>query len=499
MLVKFLLAFAIALFLTYPAAILTTIVEGQSPAAIYSFHLPTSLFSYFTVSLPILFIFFCNPCHSSEGWNLFHGFRIKSGMTLLIIIAFYSVLVFCNLGRADILGDDYDLAYQAYNLHDGIQAARKAHILSFNTHPPLFMTIKHYWFQVLFPHGLETIPPWGYRGMEGIMGIVTILAVYAITKNPLAAAILAVNNYMILLGRVYLREIYLIFFLTLSIYFFLNKKYLIMAFLIGCGLLIKASAVIILPVYLLILFFRKEYKNIFKIISVILIIYLPVIFYNFLAFITIGRLDATFSKIFGLAHPFLTGSSPPLTNLFLIKDYLIDINGPLIFLLFLFSVVISFIRRQDIFYILILISSLLYFIFGGPLREYYLLFLTIPFVILTVNFFSRLFLIILILFSLWYSIFGNSAARKLYEPSRGWPKLVEEVKVIYQPGDCLEKSGGVNDLALRAYFQTDDAVKKALIGDNYPHYFKMCNEITHPAKKIDIFYNRTGQAGYRIL
>ncbi|MEK7565628.1 MAG: hypothetical protein AAB506_01110, partial [Patescibacteria group bacterium] len=199
MLIKLLLTFAVALFLTYPAAILTTIIEGQSSAAIYSYHLPISLFSYLLVSLPLIPLL-CN----------IEMKRLPVSLVLIILI--YSGLVFWNLGRADILGDDYDLAYQAYNLHDGIQAARKAYILSFNTHPPLFMTIKHYWFQLLFPAGLESVPSWGYRGMEGIMGIATILAVYALTKNYWVSAVLAVNNYMVFLGRVYLREMQLTFF-----------------------------------------------------------------------------------------------------------------------------------------------------------------------------------------------------------------------------------------------------------------------------------------------
>ena len=485
MLVKLLLGFAVALFLTYPAAVLTTIIEGQSAAAIFSYHLPTSLFSYFVIAIPV-FYFLLRHSGKAEGriQNPLYGFRTPAGMTMVLIILLYSVLVFWNLGHADILGDDYDLAYQAYNLQDGIQAARKAYVISFNTHPPLFMTIKHYWFQVLFPNGLETVPAWGYRGMEGVMGIATILAVYVITRSRLTALLLAVNNYMVFLGRVYLREMYLTFFITLSVYFFQKRNYLITAFLVACGLLIKTSAIVVLPVYILILLYRREFKNIFKILSLIFLIYSPVLIYNLLAFITTGHMDATFSKIFGLAHPFLTGSSSPLENLSLIFNYLKDIYSSPVLIVFVIAAIINF---RSI-YFLLLVSSFLYFIFGGPLREYYLLFLTIPFVILVSRHSGRLqnlLLIFLILFSFWYSVSGNSAARKLYEPSRDWPKLVEEVKNIYKPGDCLEKSGGVNDLALRAYFQTDSIL-------NSPHYFKMCHEVQNPVKKFILYYDKDG-------
>ncbi|MDO8515171.1 MAG: hypothetical protein Q7S14_01600 [bacterium] len=490
MLVKLLLGFAVALFLTYPAAVLTTIIEGQSAAAIYSFHLPTSLFSYFVVWA----IVGCHPgARRAIGSILKDAIAsLQHDIPIIAILLVYALLVFGNLGRADVVGDDYDLAYQAYNLQDGIQAARKAYVISFNTHPPLFMTIKHYWFNVLFSNGLETVPSWGYRGMEGIMGIATILAVYAITRNKFAILLLAVNNYMVFLGRVYLREMYLTFFITLSIYFFQKRNYLITAFLIGCGLLIKTSAIVVLPVYLLILLYRREFKNIFKILTIISIIYLPVILYNCLAYITTGHMDATFSKIFGFAHPFLTGSASPIENLINSFIYLTDIYSLPILIIFVIASLINF---RSI-YFLLLISSLLYFIFGGPLREYYLLFMTIPFVILTACHYGSprveagrvrtLLFIILIFYSLYYSIFGNSAARKLYEPSRGWPKLVKEIKSVYQPGDCLEKSGGVNDLALRAYFQTDSVL-------NYPHFYKMCYEVTNPNKIIKIYYDTSGR------
>jgi hypothetical protein len=474
MLIKLLLGFAVALFLTYPASVLTAIIEGQSWAAINSFHFPTSFFSYFLIAFPVFVII-------TKFTSIFRNIEVnKIPFGLIMIILVYSVLVFWNLGGADILGDDYDLAYQAYNLQDGIQAARKAFVISYNTHPPLFMSIKHYWFQIVHPWGLDTMPSWAYRGMEGIMGIAVILTIYTITKNYFATALLAVNNYMIMMGRVYLREMYLTFFITLSIYFFQKRNYLITAFLISCGLLIKTSVIVVLPVFLLILIYRKDIKNIIFIIFIIFIIYFPVLLYNFLAFITTGHLDATFSKIFGLAHPFLTGSASPIENIKNIYLYLKDIYSLPVLIIFVISSLL-FIRN---IYILILISSLLFFVFGGPLREYYLLFLTIPFVILTAKL-PKIILFPLIIFSLGYPLSGNSNIRKIYEPSYGWPKLAQKVKTIYKPGDCLEKSGGVNDLAMRAYFQTDSVL-------NYPHYYRMCDEIASPAKKFKIIYNPRG-------
>lgn len=483
---RILLIFAVGLFLTYPAAVLTTIIEGQSAAAIYSFHLFHSLFSYLLVSLPLIFML----------RNKLPKLKIpkvqKSHVLLLGIVLLYSILVFKDIGRADILNDDYDLAYQAYNLQDGILAARKAFVISFNTHPPLFMTIKHYWFQLLFPNGLETVPSWGYRGMEGVMGIATILAAYLLTKNLWAPAILSVNNYMVFLGRVYLREMYLVFFLTLALYFFRRKRFLIFAFLFGCAMLIKTSAIILFPLFL---------TAGLRPFLLSLLIYSPVLAYNLGSYLTTGHMDATFSKIFGLPHPFLTQSESPFVNLVAIKDYLVDIYSFPVLLFFSASVTICFLQRRHKLLLLVLASSVLYFVFSGPIREYYLLFLTVPFAILAADVFSRhrILLLAFLIYSFWYSVSGDSNSRRIYESVRGWPELIRQISARYQSGDCLEATGGVNDLAMRAYFQTDDGVKKALLGPTYPHHYKMCDEVTSPSKKIQIFYNSASMADYQIL
>lgn len=511
MLVKILLAFAVVLFLTYPAAVLTTIIEGQSPQAIYSVHLPVSVFSL-GIMVFIISIWFIKFKNKNKYFDLYIPRFKKEHLILGLIIGIYCFFVFSNLGRADIIGDDYDLAYQAYNLHDGILAARKAYILSFNTHPPLFMTIKHYWFQFVSPFGLETVPAWGYRGMEGILGIATILAAYLIVRDFVnkkaalaTAVILAVNNYMVFLGRVYLREMYLTFFVTLSIYFFLRKNYLITAFLIGCGLLVKTSAIVVLPVFLGILIWQKVWKGVFGSLGIIGVMYLPVLIYNLGAYITTGKMDATFSRVFGLPHPFLTGSSSFGANISQIINIFSDIYSWPVFLVFVVATGLSLIPGRNRLLLTLTGSSLIFFIFGGPLREYYLLFLTIPFAIITADTFYRLrkaglfMLAVFIIYSFWYLLSGRSGIRDIYEPVYGWPKIAAEVKANYKEGDCLEKSGGVNDLTMRAYFQTDDTVKETMLGPNYPHFYKMCDEIPNPLTKFRIYYNENGFVQFKIL
>lgn len=506
----FLTSFAFSLFLTYPAAVLMTILEGQSAQAIYSVHLPHSFISLFLVSLPFLIILFRKqlPTLSFPKIN-------KYSLMVVVCIILYTFFVIYDLDRADILGDDYDLGYQAYNLHDGILAARKAFIISFNTHPPLMMTIKHFGMQLFSPWGLDTLSDWMYRGVEGMMGIGIILATYLLVRDffsqkaaLISALLLTVNNYMIFFGRYFEREIYLTLFLVISLYFFLNKRFGLAAFFLGCGFLVKASAVTLLPVYLLILWADKQ--KIFRILIILFLIYLPVTIYNLGAYITTGYMDSNFSQVFGLIHPFAT--SIPQNSIFVnlpsIFFLLADLYSWPVFVFLIFGTILVFYKKlysnpliKALF--LWLVSSLVFFLFT-PIRGYYLLFLTIPLVIMTGTAivkikWATLPVTGLLLFSAIYSFSGSSKVAQAFQPDSGWKKLKLELTRIYKPGDCLIKGHHVNDLAMRAYFQTDDEVKKALLGPNYLHYYKMCDEAANPVERIEIFYNLQGKVDYKIL
>lgn len=546
-------SFSFSLFLTYPAAVLTTIIEGQSAAAIYSVHLPHSLFS---LGLMFLLTFFVLIKKNRNWWKISLPKITVAHVILALIIFLYSFFVFWNLGRADVVGDDYDLGYQAYNLQDGIQAARRAYIISFTTHPPLFMTIKHCGMQLFSPFGLETLSDWMFRGVEGMMGIGTILATYLLVskflsrKTALVAALfLAVNNYLIFFGRYFEREIYYLPFIIMAFYFCLNylrlSKYrdiFLTGFFLGCGLLIKTSALLAIPPVLLIIFFqRKSLKQIMVIPTVILLVYTPILLFNLLMYINTGYLDGTFSRIFHTYHPLLSEVPKnsflvnPITTFFLLTDLY---SYPIMFfyLISLFAFILWKYPGQ-LFKLLFLslIFGMLFFMFS-PMRAYYLIFFTIPLVIFAAEFSTRLLtinrvwfllLFILLVFSAVYSYRSNLVSHKLsfkytdigsggnyellkenfwnsnfslavavFAPERDWKTIGERINKIFQPGDCLKLQDESLDLGVRRYLQTHDLVKKALLGSGYKGKYSLCEDVgesVSPTKKIVIYYNQQGE------
>lgn len=546
----FLTSFAFSLLLTYPAAVLTTIIEGQSAAAIYSFHLPHSLFSIGLISLVTFLVLVWK---NKDWWQLSLPKITKAHFILGLIILLYSFFVFWNLGRADVVGDDYDLGYQAYNLQDGIQAARRAYILSFATHPPLFMTIKHYGMQLFSPFGLETLSDWMFRGVEGMMGIGTILAAYLLVSESLSqrtalitCLLLAVNNYLIFFGRYFEREIYYLPFALVAFYYCLNylqslksRDLIISGLFLGCGLLIKASALIAVPPVLIILFLNKRsLRQMAILITIIFLVYTPIVLFNLLMYINTGYLDGTFSRIFHVYHPLNTGVPTnslvvnPVTTFFLLTN----LYGYPIMFFYLISLVSYFIFRYSAtlfrLALLTLIFSGLFFMFS-PMRAYYLIIFTLPLVIFTAAFTvhligkSKLFflpLVILLIFSVTYAYNSNlvnheldflyfdigsggnygilkdnfwkgdfSLAAAVFAPERGWKVIEEKIDRVFRPGDCLELQEESLDLEVRRYLQTHDLVKKALLGSGYHGKYPLCEETNPTSRRITIYYNQQAQ------
>lgn len=543
-------SFACSLFLTYPAGVLTTVLEGQSAAAIYSVHLPHSLLSLGLISFILFFVLLKS---NSDWWKLSPPKVSKTHVILASIILLYSFFVFWNLGRADVTGDDYDLGYQAYNLHDGIQAARRAYILSFATHPPLFMTIKHYGMQLFSPYGLETLSGWMFRGVEGMIGIGTILATYLLVSKffskrtaLITALFLAVNNYLIFYGRYFEREIYYLPFIILAFYFCLTslqtpgyRRLILVGFLLGAALLIKASALVAIPPVVLTFWLKgKSLRRIGIVLGTVFLIYTPVIIFNILMYLNTGYLDGTFSRIFGVYHPLNTGVPEnsflvnPITTFFLLAD----MYGYPIFFFFLLSlgalVVWTPRDRLSKLLALSLLTGILFFMFT-PMRAYYLIFFTIPLVIFAANFSSWLLtaskawmipLSVLLVFSTVYSYRSNLISQQLgpeygdvgaggdyrllmdnfwhtdfslasaaFSPERGLKTLKQRLDNIYKPGSCLELQQDYLDLSVRYYLNTHDLVRKAFFGNAYKPDYSMCKDVnSSTSKKITIYYDPSG-------
>jgi len=520
-----------SLLLLYPAGVLTTIIEGQSTQAIFQRHLPNSIFSLFTIHIFISLV------------ALFRRSKIKSkfvfkappkpNLILILALVIFAFMSLTNLNRADVLQDEYDLAYQAYNLSDGVLAARKAYTLSFSGHPPLMLHIKHFSMQILNPNGLDNLKDWQFRVVESVLGALTIIYSYILTRKhlgskaaALVALLLSVNNYLVFMGRFFERSIYLTPFSLASIYWVLehlqNKKsiYLILAGIsLGAALLVKVSGITVLAsVLLLLLIFKKKYKTTLIILSITSAMYLPVIFYNLGAYLTVGRLDTNFSRIFNVDHPFATTlpENPLLTNPEIIMSLLIDQFSTPVFILFAISLfwVLHKKNKSSLEVAMLLwFGSTLIFFSLTVVRAYYMVFIAIPLTIFSALFFANLTsrfpklsltVVIIMIYSAYYSYNTNinptysvstlhndsgsshmpptpfdptrhfSLSARAWTESRGWKILAPELSSTLKEGDCLSVDESLDNFGTRRYLWTNDKVKEYYLGTDYQRRFPDC-------------------------
>jgi hypothetical protein len=534
---KFIGSACLSLLMTYPASVMATIIEGQSGEAIYSRHLPTSFSILFILSLvQSLFVMTRQKkIISFQGTlkRILKSTLHSKGLVLALIV--YSLLVGYNLNRADVLGDEYDLGYQAYNLVDGIFAGRKAYFLSNSGHPPLALTIKHFSMNILNPSGLDSLSDWQFRVSEAIIGLFTIVAAYLLTKNLyspkvaiLTALFLAVNNYMVWMGRIFQREMVMTFFMTAGLAYYVKlknqsdrKNDLFVGIALGSSLLVKATALITLLIPLIDgIRNQKRRKSAFSIIMVSLAVFLPVIIFNILAVTITGYADVFFSNIFGIFRP---GSTPRSTNflgnIIPLVSYLVDIVSPTLFVAYVVSLACLSIRKAVSSTLYIWIAGSVIFFILTAIRAYYFLFLIIPFTIVTAACLSLMktnlkyittFLLMII--SAFYSIWTNhlrlyaveisnkpdgpvkiqrmislpySIAARSWSEEYGYKTLQKQLDLKLTDNDCLELGKNFDTLAARRYFGFPDKVKEHYLGKNYPSRYNQCSSHTNEVYDIE--------------
>ncbi len=532
---RVLLSGGISLFLTYPAGLLNVFFEGQSGRAIFGYHLTGDLvFLVLLTLISVLIVRLKNGRLLEEKLDL----HLRPFWLLIIPVILSVFFNFYKLNKADLIGEEYDLGYQAYNLVDGIFAGRKAYALSFSAHPPLTMYIEHFTMQVLEPRGLDRLSDWMFRIAPAILGTLTVGAVFLIAQSItrsswasfLAAMLLALNTYHVFLSRVFLREGFLTFFLSLFLLWLVRYQkdhketnLYLAALSVGAAMLVKTTAVIAIATALLALILTKSkrlWRHAVAFVLVAFLIFLPVVVYNLGAYLTTGYTDIFFSRIFQTkTHPgasMIEGNiSQNLSNL---VNTLSDQYGPLLLTVLSLSLLLSLRFKKDtIIIVLFTLLSLVAFLLNG-IRYYYLSFLSVPAVVLLVSlllemekkwqFVGASIGLVLVFYSGFYSastffnvppVFGFSTTAKTASANNGWKEIAGRLSGVYRPGNCLVAGETVTNLQLRRYLGTDDQVKEFYLGQNYPHRFKMCDEVEKPTKKIQIFYNRAGFVDYKFL
>ena len=506
-----------SLLLLYPAAVFTVLYEGQSPQAIFGIHLTHSLFALLILS-SLLTAFVLTR----------HVNKIKPDafpVVLVLPLALYGLVTFWNLNRADVFGDEYDLGYQAYNLVDGIRAGRQALTISFSGHPSLAMDIKHFSMNILEPNGLDRLQDWQFRVSEGMVAILTIIVAYVLGAEIfsnrvglITALLLSVNNYMIWMGRIYHREMYLTFFMTAAVFFYLIAKrrkeriyWLLSGLAFGGSLLVKETGLLlcIIPISDLI-FSAQNRKKALWICLIALVMFLPVIAFNIAAFFKTGYADVFFSNLLGDLRP---GATPihttPILNLYSILSYLLDIYSPLIFEVFVVGLSLSVMAKRMNGTLLLWLGASIVFFAVTSIRAYYFLFFTVPLVMTASDILNsvpktmrNVIFALIVGYSLFYAVNTNlargfsaadsigrvdgslivkrtlaqqySSSVRSWSEEVGYKRLQQVLDKTIRPGDCLLVSFEMEPLAVRRYLGINDQVKEHYLGKNYPSRYPNC-------------------------
>lgn len=474
--------------------------------------------------------------------------KLKINNWLIIFPLILSVVMsFYQLGKPDLNGDEYDLGYQAYNLVDGIFAGRKAYVLSFSAHPPLAMYIQHYTMNILSPNGLDSLSDEMYRVGPALVGVLIVAVVYLFVREIsseklgiITASLLAVNGYQIFISRIFHRENFLTLFLILTLYLlmrFLKTKdshfLFISGIFFGAAMLVKANTLIILPAIFAMLWSndRQNFRHFLKrFLLPAIVLFFPVIIYNLGAYVTTGYSDIFFSRIFQTqTHPGARIVSVNIVrNLQEILLIGFDQYGILIFAVMGISTVVSFLTVKDKWtrFFLIWIASIVLFYGINGVRVYYLPFITIPLLMITVIVLDKyikskniFMIIVLVLFTISFIRSSNtffnysfvsplrdndeipsikeigqssySLTSRRWLENRGWKNLRGDLNRIYTTDDCLEIGPNISSLSLRRYLKVDDKIKKFYLGKKYMEPYKICVD-RESHSKIFIDYDKLG-------
>lgn len=251
----------------------------------------------------------------------------KEYYILIGILLVAAILRLWGLSRGDATNDEIFYAFRAIKMIDFDHAEFQTTPwewwdpnipswtkLSFHDHPPFV-----FWAQHLFIKFFgET--NFAFRLPSALVGLGSIYILYLLGRllfSPLvgllSAGILAVGVNHVALSRTGLQEPYVVFFMLLtSLFFFrvaLRRKenyFIASGIALGLGLLVKYNVFILVPIFLTyLLFYKREYllnKKLWGGAILAIIIFSPIVFYNYKLYRAVGHFDFQFSYIFG-QHP----------------------------------------------------------------------------------------------------------------------------------------------------------------------------------------------------
>jgi len=338
---------------------------------------------------------------------------------LIFIILLAAFLRLFRLARPDMLTDAAHYSFRAIGYLDYLSPNTQTtpivwfdfrpwwSFLSFHDHPPLVFMIQNFFFKIFGVSTFSAILPFA------LFGIGSVILIYFLTKKLyghkcayVAVFLLAICNYHVWISRVGYLESILIFFVLLSVYYFLRalerEKYFIhFGLLLGLSFLCKYTAFFLIPVFFFYLLFQK--REIFKSrkfwIGLLLcfIVFSPVLIYNLKMYQTRGHFDMQFASLFkqdmsdwsNIQRSVSTNFSEQLLSVW---NSLQSSFSPIIFYLFFIS--LGFILFQCIFqknncrkhYLIILLLIFLTLFFILTKAGSYFSSIYIPFVIIIISY-----------------------------------------------------------------------------------------------------------------
>lgn len=263
---------------------------------------------------------------------------------LLGILAVSFAIRFWGIGNADMLGDEAAQAFRSIGYLDYLGSSFQTQpvdwfkdevlprwtLLSFHDDPPLFFVIQHIFFNIFGDTGLTA------RLLGILSGTFSTLLIYLISKKIFqsktdksleqldqvervslaAAAIFALEPATVGIFRTSLLEPLLIFFILLNFYWFLKfldnkKEWLMFGLTFGAVALTKYTGIFLLPAYFsyLLIFNRDILKSRYFYLSLLvtLLLFTPVLIYNFYLYQATGHFDLQFAYLLGQDTPEWSG------------------------------------------------------------------------------------------------------------------------------------------------------------------------------------------------
>lgn len=197
------------------------------------------------------------------------GFNQRIYTALLVVILIFSFVT--KTYRLSIPKEDYfDEIYHAFTARIILHGDPKAwewwnpHPEGFAyewTHPPLSKLIMAGSMKLLGENSL------GWRFPQAVFGTLSVFMVYLLAKRvfkdePLAllsAFVFSLNGLLIVLSRMGMNDVYVLFFMLTSVYFFLKGKDGLSAISLGLAIAAKWSAIWTIPI-LFVLWLRRKKK-----------------------------------------------------------------------------------------------------------------------------------------------------------------------------------------------------------------------------------------------